>query len=277
MNFPWDSKPHGICFGSPRRRTIIYDIPNPDVADRFVAELAADLQDDTFPAEVNSLGRTLTRWHDQIVAWHRARATNGPAEAINNLVKRVKRVAFGFRSFRNYRVRSLLYAGRPNWDLLATVTPAEIRSATITVVAQPGCRATRNSTSALPSMTARPATTTVALPSTISTEFRRQMRISSHTIPTSTTAHTTSQTLSPSLTSWPCTSTKTKKRIWNTQIPTPPRRTSTKGPHLHRRDAPLTKNAHRDQVSHPAEPIDARHPISSAHIPAADRLQTPDR
>ncbi len=46
-----------------------------------------------------------------------------PAEAINNLVKRVKRVAFGFRSFRNYRVRSLLYAGRPNWDLLATVTP----------------------------------------------------------------------------------------------------------------------------------------------------------
>ncbi|MCP3882889.1 MAG: ISL3 family transposase, partial [Sulfitobacter sp.] len=78
----------------------IYDIPNPDVADRFVAELAADLQDDTSPAEVNSLGRTLTRWHDQIVAWHRARATNGPAGAINNLVKRVKRVAFGFRSFR---------------------------------------------------------------------------------------------------------------------------------------------------------------------------------
>ncbi len=101
----------------------LYDIPNPDVADRFVAELAADLQDDTFPAEVRSLGRTLARWHDQIVAWHRARATNGPAESINNLVKRVKRVAFGFRSFRNYRVRSLLYAGRPNWDLRAPITP----------------------------------------------------------------------------------------------------------------------------------------------------------
>ncbi|MCP4967852.1 MAG: transposase [bacterium] len=57
------------------------------------------------------------------MAWHRARATNGPAEAINNLVKRVKRVAFGFRSFRNYRVRSLLYAGRPNWGHLATITP----------------------------------------------------------------------------------------------------------------------------------------------------------
>jgi len=38
------------------------------------------------------------------------------------LIKRVKRVAFAFTSFRNYRIRSLLYAGKPSWDLLATVT-----------------------------------------------------------------------------------------------------------------------------------------------------------
>ena len=25
--------------------------------------------------------------------------------------------------FRNYRIRALLYAGKPNWDLLATITP----------------------------------------------------------------------------------------------------------------------------------------------------------
>ena len=37
--------------------------------------------------------------------------------------KRVKRTAFGFTSFRNYRVRSLLYAGKSNWSLLATITP----------------------------------------------------------------------------------------------------------------------------------------------------------
>ena len=48
---------------------------------------------------------------------------NGPTEAANNLIKRVKRVAFGFTRFRNYRIRVLLYAGRPNWDLLATITP----------------------------------------------------------------------------------------------------------------------------------------------------------
>ncbi|MCZ7534671.1 MAG: transposase [Acidimicrobiia bacterium] len=41
----------------------------------------------------------------------------------NNLIKRIKRVAFGFTNFRNYRVRVLLYAGKPNWDLLASVTP----------------------------------------------------------------------------------------------------------------------------------------------------------
>ena len=100
-----------------------YDIPNPDLAARYLDELAADLQDDEFPPEVRSLGRTLVRWRDHIVAWHRARATNGPAEAINNLVKRVKRGAFGFRRFRHYRIRSLLYAGRPNWHLLDTLTP----------------------------------------------------------------------------------------------------------------------------------------------------------
>ena len=32
-------------------------------------------------------------------------------------------IAFGFRNFANYRIRSLLYAGRPNWTLLATITP----------------------------------------------------------------------------------------------------------------------------------------------------------
>jgi transposase len=72
-----------------------YDIPNPDWAARYLDELAADLQDNEFPPEVRSLGRTLTRWRDEILAWHHARATNGPAEAINNLVKRVKRAALG--------------------------------------------------------------------------------------------------------------------------------------------------------------------------------------
>ena len=42
-------------------------------------------------------------------------------KAINNLVKRVKFTAFG-TNFRNYRIRSLLHAGKPDGALLA-ITP----------------------------------------------------------------------------------------------------------------------------------------------------------
>lgn len=101
----------------------VYDIDDPDLAVEFVDRLGADLQDESCPPEVRQLGRTIARWSTQIAAWHRARVSNGPTEAINNLVKRIKRVAFGFRRFAHYRIRALLYAGKPNWDLLDTVTP----------------------------------------------------------------------------------------------------------------------------------------------------------
>jgi hypothetical protein len=45
----------------------IYEIPDAQVADEFVAQLGHDLQDRSCPPEVNSLGRTLRRWHDEIV------------------------------------------------------------------------------------------------------------------------------------------------------------------------------------------------------------------
>ena len=57
------------------------------------------------------------------MAWHGALVTNGPTEAVNNLIKRIKRIGFGFRRFAHYRTRGLLYAGKPNWVLLATITP----------------------------------------------------------------------------------------------------------------------------------------------------------
>jgi len=69
----------------------------------------------------------LARWKLEIIAWHNAHFSNRPTEAMNHLIKRVKRVAFGFTSFRNYRIRSLLYAGKPNCSRRSH--PAEIRSA----------------------------------------------------------------------------------------------------------------------------------------------------
>ena len=32
-------------------------------------------------------------------------------------------IGFGLHSFAHYRIRVLLYAGRPNWDHVATITP----------------------------------------------------------------------------------------------------------------------------------------------------------
>jgi len=101
----------------------LYAIVNPKTAAKYIDELIAELVDVEMPPEVQSLGRTLRRWRDHIVAWHTAKVTNGPTEAINNLIKRIKRVGFGLRRFRHYRVRVLLYAGKPNWDLLANITP----------------------------------------------------------------------------------------------------------------------------------------------------------
>lgn len=55
---------------------------------------------------------------DKIGNLHVARVSNGPTEALNNLIKRV---GFGFRKFANYRIRVLLYAGKPNWRVPGSI------------------------------------------------------------------------------------------------------------------------------------------------------------
>ena len=102
----------------------IYDHHDPDLALEFVTRLGHDLQDRTCPPEIHRLGRTIVRWRQQIAAWHQAHLTNAATEAANNLIKRIKRAAFGFTRFHHFRIRALLYAGRPTWNLLATVTPS---------------------------------------------------------------------------------------------------------------------------------------------------------
>ena len=64
-----------------------------EVALEWVTQLGHDLQDKDYPIEARSLGRTLIRWRHQIAAWHLAHLSNGPTEAVNNLIKRVKRAA----------------------------------------------------------------------------------------------------------------------------------------------------------------------------------------
>lgn len=66
------------------------------------------------------MATTLAQWRSQILAWHTTGHSNGPVEGLNSLIKKVKRVAAGFRNFANYRTRILLACGQPNWSLLGT-------------------------------------------------------------------------------------------------------------------------------------------------------------
>lgn len=68
--------------------------------------------------EVRRLGTMLGRWRTEILAFHTTRMSNGPVEGLNSIIKKLKRVAAGFRSFENYRCRILLACGNINWELL---------------------------------------------------------------------------------------------------------------------------------------------------------------
>src|ERR671910_3561785 len=62
--------------------------------------------------ELSRLARTVRAWEAEILAWHATGGcSNGPTEAVNLLVKKVKRVGHGFRNFANYRLRLLLHCG----------------------------------------------------------------------------------------------------------------------------------------------------------------------
>jgi transposase len=62
--------------------------------------------------ELSRLARTVRVWETEILAWQvTGGCSNGPTEAVNLLIKKVKRVGHGFRNFANYRLRLLLYCG----------------------------------------------------------------------------------------------------------------------------------------------------------------------
>lgn len=68
--------------------------------------------------EVKAVGRMLKQWREPILAWHTTGASNGPVEGFNQVIKKVKRIAAGFRKFAHYRTRILLATGGCNWALI---------------------------------------------------------------------------------------------------------------------------------------------------------------
>ena len=110
-----------IAYRIKERLRDFYRTGDPDEARALLDELQRHCVKQAMPPEIQRLGRTIKYWFDKICNYHLARVTNGPTEALNNLIKRIKRIGFGFRNFENYRIRALLYAGKPNWRVLGSI------------------------------------------------------------------------------------------------------------------------------------------------------------
>jgi hypothetical protein len=83
-------------------------------------------------AELSRLAGTVRAWEAEILAFHATDGcSNGPTEAVNLLVKKVKRVGHGFRNFTNYRLRLLLHCG-VSWQTHRT---ARLRGRSLRLVA----------------------------------------------------------------------------------------------------------------------------------------------
>jgi transposase len=110
-----------IAYRVKERLRDFYRCTDPDEAEAMLLELQTHCTKKAMPPEIRRLGRTLKNWFEKIANFHLARVSNGPTEALNNLIKRIKRIGFGFRNFENYRIRALLYAGKPNWRVLGSI------------------------------------------------------------------------------------------------------------------------------------------------------------
>ena len=77
-----------------------------DRAERALDQLVERLAASVLP-ELQTLRRTLLRWRNEVLAHFDTGLTNAMTEGFNLKAKLVKRRAFGYRSFRNYRLRLL--------------------------------------------------------------------------------------------------------------------------------------------------------------------------
>ena len=57
--------------------------------------------------EIKRLRYTLLRWRQEILNYFKTRLTNGRTEGFNNRAKLIKRRAYGYKNFNNYRLRLL--------------------------------------------------------------------------------------------------------------------------------------------------------------------------
>lgn len=97
----------------------LYRRDSPDAARRDLDRLLARTTSCPVP-EVARLGRTLASWRAELLAyWRTGGASNGPTEAMNLLIEKIRRVGHGYHNFTNYRLRPLLHSGT-GWQTAPT-------------------------------------------------------------------------------------------------------------------------------------------------------------
>jgi transposase len=83
-----------------------YRVRSGKQATRIFTAITDDLAKSSVP-ELQTFRNTLMRWRREVLAYWQTRATNGMTEGFNGKAKLVKRRAYGYRSFTNYRLRLL--------------------------------------------------------------------------------------------------------------------------------------------------------------------------
>ncbi|HEX3539554.1 MAG TPA: ISL3 family transposase [Acidimicrobiales bacterium] len=88
----------------------VYAAANKQAASRALNRFYRHCDERDVP-ELRTLARTVRSWHHEILAYHATGASNGPTEAVNLLIEKVRRIGHGFRNFDNYRLRLILRCG----------------------------------------------------------------------------------------------------------------------------------------------------------------------
>lgn len=105
----WDRLLTGLDAGDPDGHVGAAWIAAQDL--RLLYQLLTHCADGGVP-ELPRLARTLDAWRGELLArFNHPGVSNGPTEAVNLLIKKIKRVGHGFRNINNYRLRLLLHCG----------------------------------------------------------------------------------------------------------------------------------------------------------------------
>jgi transposase len=98
------------AWGAKERLRAVYAAPHLAAARRRLTLFYQHCADSDIP-ELHRLARTISAWQDEILAYHTTGLSNGPTEAVNLLIEKVRRIGHGFRNLNNYRLRLLLRCG----------------------------------------------------------------------------------------------------------------------------------------------------------------------